>query len=238
MQKILSFKTNISRTLLAVLVFSSFAGCKTTYIPATQNIVLPEDKNELLISFNAGFADNSENFLDPILSSAFSTHVTWAFNKKLAVYTGIFASSPIVFGDLGISFFSSYSKDRKLRFTGNLGYGFGNRDDGNPSFKYHKFYVQPGVSFTTNNFYFIISTNLGSVNYFKIRNTGEEPNEVFDLLLQNENNLFFEPAFTLQYKYKFFKFQSQFVHSTNLDTSMLDSSRWLFTIGGTLTLKL
>lgn len=247
-------KNHKNRQLIQLIigfVLLSIQSCTVMYSPSMQNAPLLQEKNEVratvgISDFQAAYAvtDHVGVMLNGYYNNG-SSSFTYDSYDPYGYSTYKEQNSKHIEGGAGM-----FNKlNDKVLVEAYSGFGFGNttlkkfeQDSMNaiPSMRnrfsadYMRFFIQPAIGYSLDNFDFAFSTRILLQKYYNINTFGYTPIELYDdKLYQIDQPYFFflEPALTMRFGYKYVKFQAQAILSYKYNVDRLNYMPLIFNVG-------
>ena len=213
------FSYNIFKFLFITILFSS---CQLLqYVPNSQNVPLLEEKGEIVGNLAMSMGDRFVGF-EFQSAYSFTDHIGLQFNGML--WGGVEYSQGALF-DIAPGYFLNVAENVVFEVYG--GYGRGrihhylvyDSQSNDPMYididfvNYDRYFIQPAIGYTMKNFDFAFSTRFNLMDYY-----GDKPiyavpsDDPLSFTLKELDNFYtIDPAITMRFGWRHFKFQLQSV---------------------------
>lgn len=242
-----TIKQQIGIFVLFSLTAVLFQSCNTMYVPTMQNVPLLQEKNEVRATLGLSNLQGAYAVTDNIgvIANGYYSNVTSVFDQNSIVYS--YTTERNIFHiEAGGGYFKKLSDNAIFECYGGLGFGnssFKKFDSDSLSAlpvlkstfftKTARFFVQPSIGYTIDNFDVAFSTRFIVQNYYGVDTSGFTKIDLYDNKLLNIDQpfLFMEPAITLRFGYKYLKFHAQAIFSYKYNVDRLNYMPFVFNVG-------
>ncbi|MDX5347827.1 MAG: hypothetical protein LPK19_11330 [Hymenobacteraceae bacterium] len=219
--------------LLAMgLLLVSAAGCKTMYKPTMQNVPLLSEQGDFKAVVNTSNVQAAYAVTDKVgvMANGYFRNNKW---NAEAGSTNWDYTNKWFNGEAAVGYYVPFSDEGRFEVYGGAGYGrvtYEREFTDQMSEPYYdkfsannmRFFIQPNIGRSTENFEFAFSTRLVGLQFNNVSQTGYTQEELeFENLtgLDQSIHAFIEPGITIRGGYKWIKLHSQVIFSQKLTST-------------------
>lgn len=198
------------------------------YVPNKQNVTLFQEKNEVELNM-AGSAGQQSGGMEA--SAAVSVTDHFAIQGNFSFWAAIDQSLGQLY-EIAPGYYTGIGQNFVFETYAGIGQGrsiytlekFDPYFPDNVEVNYDRYFVQPAIGYTSNNFDFAFSTRVCMVDYYHNKPATLRIENEGDLLLEKVNQFFtIDPAMTIRFGFKNFKFQLQGMYLFPLQSKYANS---------------
>lgn len=220
--------------LFSLMVLTT--GCSHYYYaPNMQNVPLFHEKNEVRATVAATTSDEL-NGTELQAAYSLTDHIGIMANFMTVNGGDAYNSGKGRYGEGGAGYYLPFAEKGVFEIYGGFGGGKAvNYYDASSwsDLRLNKYFVQPGIGFSTDYFDAVISVRVALLHYTSIRTSNPNSNIPEDVyyIVAHRNSLLYEPGITLRGGWKYIKLQTQWHASFNGTSPDLQQEKSAFNIG-------